>query len=60
MKAYRCCAACVHFRSAKNSSGAGMIYTCSRLGYETRPEYSFQCWEPKEQVKKLMKKRGEV
>ncbi|KIL48882.1 hypothetical protein KP77_20930 [Jeotgalibacillus alimentarius] len=34
-----------------------MLYFCKRLGYETKPDYRFNCWEPKEHVKKLMEKR---
>ncbi|MFY4776043.1 hypothetical protein [Metabacillus sp. RGM 3146] len=54
---FKCCAACIHFRAYKNPAG-GMKYMCSRLGFETRPEYSFDCFTPKENVIKLMKKRG--
>ncbi|MGD6815825.1 hypothetical protein [Metabacillus sp. 84] len=55
---YQCCAACVHFQPVK-MTGGGMNYFCSRLGYETKPHYSFACWEPKPSVINLMKKRGE-
>ncbi|AZB43278.1 hypothetical protein CEF21_13740 [Bacillus sp. FJAT-42376] len=55
---YQCCAACIHFRAEK--TGSGMTYFCSRLGFETRPEYSFSCWTPKKEVIKLMEKRGEL
>jgi hypothetical protein len=34
-----------------------MSYSCSRLGYETKPAFQFACWNPKEQVKKLIEKQ---
>ncbi|WP_408607785.1 hypothetical protein [Bacillus xiapuensis] len=34
----------------------GMRYFCRRLGYHTKPEYRFDCWNPKEPVIRLMKK----
>ncbi|UCZ55427.1 hypothetical protein LGQ02_10760 [Bacillus shivajii] len=54
MKKFHCCATCIHFRAQKTKER--MTYYCSRLGYETKPTYEFNCWEPKEQVKKLMEK----
>ncbi|PAD68105.1 hypothetical protein CHH83_15520 [Bacillus sp. 7586-K] len=54
--AYHVCATCIHFRAFRSNSK--MKYICNRLLYETKPSYSFSCWEPKEHVKKLMKKRG--
>lgn len=30
---------------------------CSRLGFATKPGYTFDCWDPKDQVKQLMEKR---
>ncbi|WP_332633912.1 hypothetical protein [Halalkalibacter flavus] len=54
---YHCCATCTHF-SAEKKQGGGMHYRCIRLGYETKPAYTFHCWEPKEHVKKLMEKRN--
>ncbi|WP_041122662.1 hypothetical protein [Jeotgalibacillus alimentarius] len=53
---YHVCATCIHFHSEKIRSGH-MLYFCKRLGYETKPDYRFNCWEPKEHVKKLMEKR---
>ncbi|MGG3925804.1 hypothetical protein ABET51_07365 [Metabacillus fastidiosus] len=53
---YQVCATCIHFAISKTESG--MLYRCSRLGFETKPAYSFQCWQPKEHVVRLMKKRG--
>ncbi|GAE24843.1 hypothetical protein JCM9140_796 [Halalkalibacter wakoensis JCM 9140] len=54
-KDFHCCATCKHFSAQKKESG-GMSYHCVRLGYETKPAYTFTCWDPKEHVKKLMKK----
>mgnify|MGYP001260788705 CR=1 FL=1 len=31
-------------------------FYCGRLGYETKPHYSFNCWDPKPKVKRLMEK----
>ncbi|MDE5412831.1 hypothetical protein [Alkalihalobacterium chitinilyticum] len=53
---YHCCAACKHFRVLKNNGNTQ--YFCSRLKYETKPNYQFNCWEPKESVLKIMQKRG--
>lgn len=53
---YHCCATCTHFSAVKNKAG-GMHYRCLRLGYETKPTYQFSCWDPKDQVKKLMESR---
>ncbi|WP_043933204.1 hypothetical protein [Bacillus sp. EB01] len=55
IKDFHCCATCQHFRASKTS--AGMYYLCSRLGYETKPAYKFNCWNPKEQVVKLIQKQ---
>lgn len=53
---FHVCATCIHFRGEKKEKK--MYYFCQRLGYETRPNYKFDCWKPKDQVKKLMEKRG--
>lgn len=53
---YHCCATCEHFRVEKREQG--VIYRCSRLGYDTRPDWQFQCWTPREQIKRLMKKEA--
>jgi hypothetical protein len=58
IKDYHCCATCTHFKAEKTQSG--MIYFCSRLGYETNPKYQFNCWNPKENIRKLMDKREEA
>lgn len=33
-----------------------MEYRCSRLGYETKTYYQFNCWAPKDHIKALMEK----
>lgn len=57
MKKYHCCATCKHFVVEKSSQG--MNYRCGRLGFETKTTYQFDCWSPKEQVRKLMSQAGE-
>ncbi len=54
MKKYHCCATCINYE-VKKVQGK-MVYRCSRLGYDTKPTHQFNCWEPKEAVKKLMEK----
>ncbi|WP_102027443.1 hypothetical protein [Salirhabdus sp. Marseille-P4669] len=56
MRDFHCCATCVNFLAKKNEQERGMIYRCTRLGYDTRPEYKFDCWDPKPHVIKLMEK----
>ncbi|WP_299093202.1 hypothetical protein [uncultured Metabacillus sp.] len=55
-KTYQVCATCIHFEALKIDRK--MKYLCRRLKYETKPNYSFQCWDPKDHVIRLMKKRG--
>ncbi|MFS0863319.1 hypothetical protein AB3M96_11450 [Fredinandcohnia sp. 179-A 10B2 NHS] len=52
---FHACATCVNFKAEKIDSK--MNYSCIRLGYETKPEYQFNCWDPKEHIRKLMKKQ---
>ncbi|RNB86305.1 hypothetical protein [Brevibacillus panacihumi] len=52
---HHCCATCVHFRVERVQGKVG--YRCSRLTYETRPDYRFSCWTPTERVKRLMESR---
>lgn len=54
-KTFHVCATCINFEISKTESG--MNYRCKRLGFETKPSYSFNCWDPKPRVKKLMDKR---
>lgn len=53
MKDYHCCATCQHFKAEKKEKN--MHYFCSRLRYETKTHYKFNCWTPKEHIKKLMR-----
>ncbi|WP_243385197.1 hypothetical protein [Bacillus kexueae] len=55
-RSYQVCAACIHFSIDK--SVKPITYYCKRLGYETKPTYSFSCWTPKPEVVELMRKRG--
>ncbi|WP_449622284.1 hypothetical protein [Robertmurraya sp. Marseille-Q9965] len=55
---FQFCASCIHFRAKREHRG--MKYHCSRLGYETKPSYQFDCWSPKETVRKLMEKRTRI
>ncbi|YBZ95089.1 hypothetical protein M1E09_07800 [Bacillus sp. AK031] len=54
---FHACATCQHF-SAERRHGK-MHYQCKRLGFDTRPDYQFNCWTPKEHIKELMDKEGE-
>ena len=53
MSRFHCCATCQHFSVVKQPHGT--TYQCVRLGYHTKPNYRFQCWNPKDNVRKLMK-----
>lgn len=55
-KQYKVCATCKNFEAIKTA--AGMQYYCKRLGFDTKPSYSFNCWDPKAHVLQLMKKRA--
>jgi hypothetical protein len=55
MKDFHCCATCENFRVVKENKK--ISYSCSRLGFDTKPNYKFNCWVPKEQVKKLINKK---
>ncbi|MFK3961314.1 hypothetical protein [Guptibacillus hwajinpoensis] len=50
---FHCCATCIHFKVVKAEKTS---YRCARLGFETKPTYQFNCWEPKEVVKRKMEK----
>lgn len=51
---YHACATCIHFQAARIHGK--MNYKCNRLGYDTQPNYQFNCWTPKEHVIRLMEK----
>jgi len=54
---YHYCATCVHFE-VKKEVGFEIQYICKRLGFITKPNYIFNCWDPKENVKRLIEKRN--
>lgn len=54
MRKFHCCATCIHFLAERRNEK--MFYMCTRLGFETKTTYQFDCWNPKENVKKLMDK----
>ncbi|KMY56188.1 hypothetical protein AC623_12085 [Bacillus sp. FJAT-27231] len=55
MNHFHACATCRHFQPSKTEEG--MRYDCTRLQYETKPHYQFNCWDPKDKVVKLLKKK---
>lgn len=54
LERFHCCASCKHFLVKRESHGP--VWKCNRLGYETRPDYRFRCWDPKPRVKKALEK----
>ncbi|MCF8566088.1 hypothetical protein LLE49_15285 [Alicyclobacillus tolerans] len=53
-KNYHCCATCQHFHVFKDSSG---VHTeCLRLGYATKPQYQFRCWNPRPDIVERMRR----
>jgi ribosomal protein L37AE/L43A len=56
MKNYHCCATCMHFKTERNETG--ITYKCSRLGYTTKPDYQFNCWNPRMDIQEKMKKNN--
>jgi hypothetical protein len=52
---FHCCASCKNFQIEKKSGTGKRIY-CERLGFDTKPAYQFNCWDPKERVVKAMRK----
>lgn len=53
-KTFKVCSTCINF-TIKKTAEERKFY-CGRLGYETKPHYSFNCWDPKPKVKRLMEK----
>ncbi|MGM9923736.1 MAG: hypothetical protein ACI35R_05750 [Bacillus sp. (in: firmicutes)] len=51
-KNYHCCATCIHFKIGKANNQ--IAYRCSRLGFETKTRYQFNCWQPREDIMKRM------
>nr|WP_082195831.1 hypothetical protein [Neobacillus vireti] len=56
MNDFHCCATCRHIKVEKKSER--IKYYCSRLGYETKTTYKFNCWSPKDHVIRLMNKKN--
>ncbi len=56
MKNYHCCATCINFEMKREENG--IVARCKRLGFETKTNYVFNCWTPKEHIKKLMEKQN--
>lgn len=54
-KDYHCCATCMHFKMDKKVNG--IQYLCSRLGFETKTHYTFDCWNPRDDIRKKMKEK---
>ncbi|WP_462409679.1 hypothetical protein [Neobacillus sp. Marseille-QA0830] len=50
MKNYHCCATCKNFQAERKNGQ--MVYLCSRLGYQTKTTYKFNCWDPRDDIKK--------
>jgi hypothetical protein len=57
MSRFHCCATCRHYTIQKTPAGTDT--RCSRLQYETKPTYRFDCWDPKDTVRKLMEQERE-
>ncbi|QHS22488.1 hypothetical protein GWK91_05765 [Virgibacillus sp. MSP4-1] len=52
---YHCCATCVHFLAGRED---GKVVTkCKRLGYYTKSNYQFNCWDPKPRIRKILEKK---
>ncbi|SDI28487.1 hypothetical protein [Alteribacillus bidgolensis] len=58
MNRYHCCATCKWYEVRK-TKGEKVTYHCIRLGYETHPKYQFNCWDPKEKVRKRMEQEDD-
>jgi hypothetical protein len=53
MKDFKCCATCENFIILKDNRT--VKYFCGRLNFETKPKYKFDCWDPKDNIKKMLK-----
>ncbi|WP_316246606.1 hypothetical protein [Sutcliffiella horikoshii] len=51
---FQACATCKHYQVLKLNTRT--VYRCSRLGFDTKPHYKFDCWQPKDNIIQLMKK----
>jgi hypothetical protein len=54
---FHACATCINFKAEKSVDN--LKYYCARLGFETKTHYQFDCWNPKENVKKLMRRESQ-
>ncbi|TCP54484.1 hypothetical protein EV586_104102 [Tumebacillus sp. BK434] len=54
MNRFHCCATCQHYSIVEEAGKRKS--KCARLGFDTQPKYQFDCWNPKENVQKLMEK----
>ncbi|GIP40837.1 hypothetical protein J31TS4_41170 [Paenibacillus sp. J31TS4] len=57
MKEYHCCATCVYYEIRR---GTAERFFCGRLGYATRPSYRFDCWTPKETVRRRLEAEAKL
>ncbi|MCL6455154.1 MAG: hypothetical protein K6T78_16255 [Alicyclobacillus sp.] len=61
LERYHCCASCIHFRAERTGAGDPKIRTyCQRLGYDTRPDYQFRCWQPKPRVAERLRRLSDA
>ncbi|HET7580451.1 MAG TPA: hypothetical protein VFK33_14315 [Bacillales bacterium] len=54
---FHCCASCRHFSIEKRDER--IVPFCARLGYETNPKWQFNCWNPKDRVRRTMARERE-
>jgi len=54
MKEYHCCATCKNFLIQREDKKLKMM--CTRLGYETKTHYKFNCWDPREDIREKIRK----
>lgn len=52
MSRFHCCATCQHY--AVEKTDGKRVTKCARLGFDTHPAHQFNCWNPKDNVRKLM------
>jgi hypothetical protein len=46
-----CCATCIHI--GRVTANGGARFRCTRLGWETRPEWRFHCWTERPRTVKM-------
>ncbi|WP_085521311.1 hypothetical protein [Tuberibacillus sp. Marseille-P3662] len=52
---YHACASCRHF--GHDDRQGKQVPICRRLGYDTQPDWQFNCWDPKPRVKQAIHKK---